>query len=439
MADTKITALAAITTVDPAADVLPIVDISDTSMAASGTTKKITTNQLLGSGGIATLASATITGDLTVDTNVLKVDTTLNRVGVLNTPTVPFEVTGLIAASSGAFQAGAANGIFAGLNNDGTNPGLDLRRWTGSANNHGTAYIATSSSGDALFYTDAQASNTKATSLRMTLNSTGLGVGAVPSGNNQLTVRSSGAGTEMTVSLGRASAEGIIGIAAATNGFVTGSVAGDMVVRSIGKLMLFNNSANSGITIDASGNLLVGNTTAPAYAAFKANVTGGIQMTGSSTGTAIVSRDGTDLNAYISLGSSFGIANSYDIGLAIANIAAAASKQIKIVNRTGGVYLADGATSWTAVSDERFKDIIEPITNAVSKVGSLRSVIGKFKTDAEGTRRSFLIAQDVQSVMPEAVDASKSDKLGVAYTDVIPLLVAAIKELTAEVNALKNA
>jgi hypothetical protein len=87
--------LAAITTVDPAADVLPIVDISDTSMAASGTTKKITSNQILGAGGTATLASATITGDLTVDTNVLKVDTSNNRVGI-NTasPTVALEVAG---------------------------------------------------------------------------------------------------------------------------------------------------------------------------------------------------------------------------------------------------------------------------------------------------------------------------------------------------------
>ena len=82
MADTKITALAAITTVDPAADVLPIVDISDTSMAASGTTKKITSNQILGAGGTATLASATITGDLTVDTSTLKVDSANNRVGI---------------------------------------------------------------------------------------------------------------------------------------------------------------------------------------------------------------------------------------------------------------------------------------------------------------------------------------------------------------------
>jgi hypothetical protein len=68
MADSKITALTAISTVDPTADPLVIVDVSDTSMAASGTTKKSTINQLLGAGGTATLASATITGAATVGT-----------------------------------------------------------------------------------------------------------------------------------------------------------------------------------------------------------------------------------------------------------------------------------------------------------------------------------------------------------------------------------
>ena len=116
-----------------------------------------------------------------------------------------------------------------------------------------------------------------------------------------------------------------------------------------------------------------------------------------------------------------------------------ASGVIYVTANTNGVYLAVGGTSWTANSDERLKDIIEPISNAVEKVGSLRSVIGKFKNDETNTRRSFLIAQDVQAVFPEAVDASNPDKLGVAYTEVIPLLVAAIKELTAEVNALKKA
>ena len=72
MADTKITALTAISTnpVNPATFPIPMVDLLDTSMAASGTTKKVTVNQILGAGGTATLASATITGAATVGTTL---------------------------------------------------------------------------------------------------------------------------------------------------------------------------------------------------------------------------------------------------------------------------------------------------------------------------------------------------------------------------------
>ena len=122
MADSKITALTAISTVDPTADPLVIVDVSDTSMAASGTTKKSTINQLLGSGGTATLASATITGaatvgttlgvtgattlaaasvsgDLTVRTNKLVVTST--GVGVGMTPITP--LSGVIGTTGAVF------------------------------------------------------------------------------------------------------------------------------------------------------------------------------------------------------------------------------------------------------------------------------------------------------------------------------------------------
>jgi len=63
---------------------LVIVDVSDVSpsgMSATGTTKKVTLNNLLACSPTATLASATITGDLTVDTSTLKVDSTNDRVG----------------------------------------------------------------------------------------------------------------------------------------------------------------------------------------------------------------------------------------------------------------------------------------------------------------------------------------------------------------------
>jgi hypothetical protein len=82
MPDTKITALTALTTADPANDMMPIVDVSDTTMAASGTTKRISINNILACSPSATLASATITGDLTVDTNTLFVDAANNRVGI---------------------------------------------------------------------------------------------------------------------------------------------------------------------------------------------------------------------------------------------------------------------------------------------------------------------------------------------------------------------
>jgi regulator of protease activity HflC (stomatin/prohibitin superfamily) len=83
------------------------------------------------------------------------------------------------------------------------------------------------------------------------------------------------------------------------------------------------------------------------------------------------------------------------------------------------------------------KTDLVPIENAASKVLTLRAVTGRFKTDEVGKSRAFLIAQDIQKVLPEAVDASNPEKLGVQYTDVIPLLVAAIKELSAKNDALE--
>jgi hypothetical protein len=109
-----------------------------------------------------------------------------------------------------------------------------------------------------------------------------------------------------------------------------------------------------------------------------------------------------------------------------------------IAGGSGGVFLAQAGTAWQSLSDERKKADLLPIENAAEKVGQLRAVTGRYIWDDESTRRSFLIAQDVQSVLPEAVSVAKEDgDLGLAYTDVIPLLVAAIKEQQAMIDELK--
>ena len=190
--------------------------------------------------------------------------------------------------------------------------------------------------------------------------------------------------------------------------------------------------------IDSSGNFLIGTTSSVASGMTIGNATGARSING------VVNGSGFSINATDTV-------NNPSAGFATGHITSTSQYAVR-VGSTGGLQLnGAGATAWTALSDETTKDIIEPITDAANKVSTLRAVIGKYKTDEEGVRRSFLIAQDVQAVLPEAVSSIKKEldseetALGLAYTDIIPLLVAAIKEqqaiitqLQADIAALKG-
>ena len=115
------------------------------------------------------------------------------------------------------------------------------------------------------------------------------------------------------------------------------------------------------------------------------------------------------------------------------------SNTLKITsNFSTGVSLTTAATSWSSFSDLRLKTITSEISNAVQSVNSLRAVKYTFDNDKNATPRVGLIAQEVQVVLPEAVDViDDKGHLGVRYTEVVPLLVSAIKELSAQVTALQ--
>lgn len=106
---------------------------------------------------------------------------------------------------------------------------------------------------------------------------------------------------------------------------------------------------------------------------------------------------------------------------------------------TNGVQLTNNATSWGSFSDERLKTDLVSIDNAIDKITNIRAVTGRYKTDNAGTSRSFLIAQDVQKVFPEAVEALTDEigTLSLRYTDIIPVLVKAIQEQQAQIEELK--
>ena len=118
-----------------------------------------------------------------------------------------------------------------------------------------------------------------------------------------------------------------------------------------------------------------------------------------------------------------------------------------------GVYIAQDTTSWAANSDARLKDVIGPIENATAKVNALSGVRYTWKRDADKSLakvRVGLIAQDVFDVLPESVEAENPDiitdevtgkvsgGLGVRYTELVPLLVNAIKELTTRITTLEQ-
>jgi hypothetical protein len=117
-----------------------------------------------------------------------------------------------------------------------------------------------------------------------------------------------------------------------------------------------------------------------------------------------------------------------------------ASSTIRAVAGTNGVELANGGTSWTALSDIREKKIIRPIEDALTTMKDFRTVIGRYKTDSINVERAFLIAQDVQKTYPYAVTVAQDENktLRLAYTELIPLMIKAIQELEAKIKILED-
>jgi hypothetical protein len=101
-----------------------------------------------------------------------------------------------------------------------------------------------------------------------------------------------------------------------------------------------------------------------------------------------------------------------------------------------------GAIGMMAFSDERLKDKVTEMDSALDKVEKLSGVTWEWKPEAEEfgleSVSAGVIAQDVEAVLPEAVSTGDMDYKQVNYSALVGLLVNAVKELSAEVKALKE-
>ena len=99
----------------------------------------------------------------------------------------------------------------------------------------------------------------------------------------------------------------------------------------------------------------------------------------------------------------------------------------------------------TTISDRRLKSDITNISNALDKVGQINGVT--FVRDHNGEKAAGVVAQEIMEVLPEAVKSQalplqtgdhEEEYYVVEYDAVTGLLVEAIKELKARVEALES-
>ena len=96
----------------------------------------------------------------------------------------------------------------------------------------------------------------------------------------------------------------------------------------------------------------------------------------------------------------------------------------------------------TAFSDIRLKTNITQLTNALGKLDMINGYGFEYK-DRVGEKQVGVIAQEVQTVLPEAVKLTErvfngEKMLAVNEIKIVPLLIEAIKELKREVDKLKG-
>ena len=502
--------------------------------------------------------SATIIGDLTVDTGTLRVNSSNDRVGIKTTNlfkplTVEAGSTGSGTINQGlVINSSAAYGVGQGVSYSSLVFGRNRVSDTGSlialCEIFGGNVLETSSDGGVLGFSTSNTSGTLTERYRidntgvatwsnvggvagtaMTLNASGLGVGDTPASNTRLTVaaasrladttgqayiRSTDAqaqdiGAQFTLGglFNASSHYAFGGIAGRKENSTSGNVAGylDFLTTTSG------GSLTSRMRIDSSGNVGIGGTPQAWNSSYK-----GVQV---GLGAIFYTNAGTPNNGWFAtntyqnaantttfIGTGYGMHYRHLSGehawltstvsgsaggtatmtqmmtldasgiLVVGNTAAAnvgTSGGVLNAPNSGNSYTLIGHTSGSASgspycyffynsssigsitqngttgvlyninSDYRLKESVAPLSGGLARVNALKPSIYKWKSD--GSNGEGFLAHELAEVVPAAVtgekDAVNEDgsikSQGIDMSRIVPILVAAIQELTARVQTLE--
>lgn len=256
--------------------------------------------------------------------------------------------------------------------------------------------------------------------------------------------------SDVTTALGYTPGTGTVtSVAAGTGLSSTGTTAVTISMPATGPGAGSYSGGISAITIDAQGRITAITGSAGYSTGDITSVTASTGLTGGgTTGAVSLAVDGT---AVLFLND----AGPLTAGLRINGSGLGASVAVPAA---GAISAAGDITAFA--SDERFKEDVETISDALEKVKKIRGVTYRHNALAEALgleareRMAGVIAQEVEAVLPEVVTLAPLDTeydeernkysisgenyKTVKYDKMIPLLIEAIKELSDQVEELKK-
>jgi hypothetical protein len=187
-----------------------------------------------------------------------------------------------------------------------------------------------------------------------------------------------------------------------------------------GDYMRFDTAATARMYIDSLGNVAIGGTTTQSRLEVRDSKTGSFQSPHLTIyGSGYGSFQWLDTDAYHIYTNSDG-------------------RDIEVICYANGVRLEPSATAWVSNSDISLKENIKPLENVLDKIKDYRCVEYNFKDDKVTDKKIGFIAQDWENDFSAVVSKDKNEKLGIKYTETIPVLLKAIQELKAEIEQLKT-
>ena len=372
-------------------------------------------------------------GNVNIDSGTLYVDAVNNRVGVgTSSPSVELSIAGsdpqLVlwegadGASSSKVQLGT--GTVQGF--------INIHK------GDGTRTVQLNSDGDSYFTGGNVGIGTTNPTRLLTVQSTG---------NANFCIKSSTTGTSQCMF-----------------GDTDSDVAGNIAYSHSNNSMAFEVNGSTAATIDSSGRLLVGTSTSKnaddLIQAYKSSGQLGIWVESASlaNGEYCLTRNRGNTSGggtrqawigvykhsaivspgpHIFLGTENGINRYYWTDN---------SNNFRSSNTVTHIGTTSGTVVGTQTSDERLKNVGENVTYGLTEVLQLQPKQYALKTEPDTNKLGF-IAQEVESIIPEAVfDAGEEleghqegdrTKLGMEYVQLIPVLVNAIKEQQAMIETLE--